>query len=107
MFKTKSEVNLARLWPGVQSSAKNRNPDAGMANCLRQVGVEEIFQLAFRQCANLSCRHFAVLKQQQSRDAANAVFRRSTRVLIDVQFSYGQFARTTLPRNRRGLARQP
>jgi hypothetical protein len=30
---------------GVQSSAKNRNPDAGTAIRLRQVGVEELFQL--------------------------------------------------------------
>ncbi len=117
-------INLARLQPGVQSSAKNRNLDAGTAIRLRQVGVEELFQLTLGQCADFGGRYFAVFEQQQGWDAANAVLRRGARVLVDVQLSYGQFAlilfsdliqnrrsfctdHTTLPRNRRGSARQP
>ena len=59
---------------------------------LRQVSVEELFQLTFRQCAHFGCRHFTVFEQQQSRDTTDAIFRRSARVLIDVQFCNGQFA---------------
>ena len=77
-------INLARLQPGVQSSAKNRNLDAGTAIRLRQVSVEELFQLTLGQGANFSGRHFAVFKQQQGWDTANAVFRRSARVLVNV-----------------------
>ncbi|GKU09334.1 unnamed protein product, partial [Fusarium langsethiae] len=57
-----------------------------------QVSVEELFQLTFRQCTHFGCRHFTVFEQQQSRDTTDAIFRRSARVLIDVQFCNGQFA---------------